>query len=119
MPVHARATASPVVSAPRAGGTLIVMKNADANWRSRAACLSADPELFFPLSEAGTSVAQEKRAKAMCSRCPVRSECLDFALATREVHGVWGGTSEDERRRLLARRLAKPRGVPAVAGRSR
>ena len=66
------------------------------DWGSRAACRSADPELFFPVSEAGPSVAQAE-AKAMCARCEVRSECLAFALATRQTHGVWGGTSPEER----------------------
>jgi WhiB family redox-sensing transcriptional regulator len=79
------------------------MRYAGADWRSRGACLSVDPELFFPLSSAGPAAEQISQAKSVCTRCQVRSECLDFALATRQVHGVWGGTSEDERRRILAR----------------
>lgn len=98
--------------------------NADTDWRSRGACLSADPELFFPLSSRGPSVEQLNQAKMVCTRCPVRPECLDFALATRQVHGVWGGTSEDERHRLLARSAGPgqpvlARQVHAGAGRSR
>lgn len=65
----------------------------------QAACRGTDPETFFPDRE------QESRAythavtaaKAICARCPVRRECLHLALATPETHGVWGGTSEDER----------------------
>lgn len=73
------------------------------DWRLRGACLTADPDLFFPLTSAGPSVPQIAQAKRVCGRCPVRSECLEFALATRQVHGIWGGTSEDERRGLRAR----------------
>jgi len=106
-----------------AAGRLIAMMNADADWRSQSACLSADPELFFPLSSVGPSVAQLNQAKTVCGRCPVRVECLDFALATRQVHGVWGGTSEDERRRLGARpgagRHTAPSHLPEAAGRLR
>ncbi len=99
------------------------MMHADADWRSQGACLSADPELFFPLSSAGPSVEQLNEAKMVCARCLVKTQCLDFALATRQVHGVWGGTSEEERRPLLAHpgraRPAVPRRVHAPAGRPR
>jgi WhiB family transcriptional regulator, redox-sensing transcriptional regulator len=67
-------------------------------WRSMAACRSADPELFFPISSSGQSMAQEAEAKAICAECPVRRECLAFALRTHQAHGVWGGMSEQERR---------------------
>src|SRR5215470_9731004 len=94
----------------RAGGTQVEMKDTAPDWRFRAACLAADPELFFPLSAVGPSAAQLSQAKAICAGCSVRWQCLDFALATRQVHGVWGGTDEDERRRILARR-GEPRRV--------
>ena len=67
-------------------------------WRQRAACLSADPDLFFPVSAEGRSLEQVAKAKAICARCRVRRDCLAFALATRQAHGVWGGMSEQERR---------------------
>lgn len=73
------------------------------DWRSRSACLSAEPELFFPLSPARACVPQIARAKAICARCQVRQQCLCFALATRQQHGIWGGTTEDERRNLDTR----------------
>jgi WhiB family transcriptional regulator, redox-sensing transcriptional regulator len=98
------------------------MRYAEADWRSRGACLSVDPELFFPLSSVGPAAGQLSQAKSVCARCPVRSECLDFAIATRQVHGVWGGTSEDERRRILARidsRSARRAKAPVSAGRAR
>ncbi|MDR0343094.1 MAG: WhiB family transcriptional regulator [Nocardiopsaceae bacterium] len=70
------------------------------DWWARAACRSADPDLFFPVSSAGLSRIQVAAAKELCARCQVRAECLQHALQAREVHGVWGGTSEEERRYL-------------------
>jgi len=66
-------------------------------WRSVAACRSADPDLFFPISDSGPAVEQAVTAKAICATCRVRHECLAFALRTGQVHGIWGGTTEDER----------------------
>lgn len=62
-------------------------------WHQEAACRGADPDLFFP--ERGQSVAP---ARELCDRCPVRAECLDVGLGER--FGIWGGTSERERRHL-------------------
>ena len=67
------------------------------DWRQSAACRSADPDLFFPVSASGPAISQIAKAKAICSECPVRRECLAFALTTRQVHGIWGGMSEQER----------------------
>ena len=67
------------------------------HWRSAAACQTADPELFFPISDSGKSLAQVAEAKAVCASCPVRRECLAFALGTGQVHGIWGGTTAQER----------------------
>ena len=68
------------------------------DWRLLAACRHADPELFFPVSASGPSVDQITQAKAICVGCPVRRHCLAFALHTRQDHGVWGSTTERERR---------------------
>jgi WhiB family redox-sensing transcriptional regulator len=68
-------------------------------WRSMAACRSADPDLFFPVSASAGSQAQVAEAKAVCARCLVRRQCLDFAIRTRQVHGIWGGMTEQERYR--------------------
>jgi len=70
------------------------------HWRILAACRSADPDLFFPISSSGSSLAQVAQAKAICAGCPVRRECLAFAVRTHQVHGVWGGLSEQERHPL-------------------
>jgi WhiB family redox-sensing transcriptional regulator len=70
------------------------------DWRSRAACRSADPDLFFPISSSGPALDQVAKAKSICAGCQVRQECLGYALATHQIHGVWGGTSEEERQLL-------------------
>jgi WhiB family redox-sensing transcriptional regulator len=81
-----------------------------ADWRLRAACLSADPDLFFPISAHGSSAVQLGRAKAVCARCAVRPDCLRYALGQPGLQGVWGGTTDTERRglrRAQSRRAAR------------
>jgi WhiB family transcriptional regulator, redox-sensing transcriptional regulator len=68
------------------------------DWAERALCAQTDPEAFFP--EKGGSPNEAKR---ICSRCDVKAECLEYALANDERFGVWGGLSERERRRLKRR----------------
>ena len=72
------------------------------DWRSAAACQDADPDLFFPVSGSGKSLEQIERATAICTGCPVWRSCLAFALRTGEVHGIWGGRTEEERRKPAA-----------------
>jgi WhiB family transcriptional regulator, redox-sensing transcriptional regulator len=74
-----------------------------AGWWSRAACSTADPELFFPISSSGPSSRQVLRAKSVCSNCQIQQACLDYALGSASVQGIWGGTTEAERRRLRHR----------------
>lgn len=64
-------------------------------WRERALCAQTGPELFFP--EAGRTTRDAKR---ICCACEERVACLEYALAHDERFGVWGGLSEEERRRL-------------------
>ncbi|MGH8933721.1 MAG: WhiB family transcriptional regulator [Egibacteraceae bacterium] len=78
------------------------------NWRHNAACVREDPELFFPIGTTGAALDQIEIAKTVCKRCPVASECLKWALETRQGAGVWGGISEEERR-VLRRRQGRPR----------
>ena len=73
------------------------------DWRHHAACRDSDPELFFPVSEFGPGARQADEAKAICTGCPVRAECLRFALDNALDHGVFGGTTESERRPLRRR----------------
>jgi WhiB family transcriptional regulator, redox-sensing transcriptional regulator len=79
-----------------------------AEWWSAAACLTADPELFFPVSSSGLALEQVAQAKAVCARCGIQRACLGYALDGGRVQGIWGGTTEAERRRLR-RRLRKER----------
>ena len=74
------------------------------NWRSLAACLSADPDLFFPISSTGPAERQIARAKVICAGCPVRRECLEFAVTHDQTHGIWGGTTPQDRQRDRRRR---------------
>jgi len=69
-------------------------------WRAQARCLGSDPDLFFPLGGTGEPLAQAETAKRICHECEVRNVCLQYALETNQVTGVWGGTTEEERRSL-------------------
>lgn len=73
------------------------------DWRSKAACRDEDPELFFPIGDTGPALVQIEEAKQVCRTCPVAVECLEWALETAQEAGVWGGTSEDERRLMRKR----------------
>lgn len=73
---------------------------ADTNWRGQAACREVDPELFFPEpSDEPLVRKQVAAAKAVCRGCPVRDRCLADALL-RLPHGIAGGLTEQERRRV-------------------
>ncbi|MFF7853274.1 WhiB family transcriptional regulator [Streptomyces sp. NPDC007904] len=79
------------------------------NWRNRAACRTEDPDLFFPIGTSGPALMQTEQAKTVCRGCPVREQCLEWALDTRQTIGVWGGTSETERQALRRRAAASRR----------
>ncbi|MEU6067587.1 MULTISPECIES: WhiB family transcriptional regulator [Streptomyces] len=70
----------------------------DEGWSEHAACRAADPDRLF------VEGAAQGRAKAVCTGCVVRTECLAYALDNRIEHGIWGGMTERERRALLRRR---------------
>ncbi len=70
------------------------------DWRERASCRDTDPDLFFPVGTTGLALEQIAAAKAVCHECAARQACLEFALATNQESGIWGGTSEEERRKL-------------------
>lgn len=76
------------------------------DWRDDGNCRTADPNVFFPEGRGGKVVEQTRRAKKVCARCPVVSECLEWALDTGQPSGVWGGLSEGERNAL--REAQKP-----------
>lgn len=75
----------------------------EAQWMARGKCRDMDPATFFPSDGLGVQAAQR-----VCAECPVKTPCLEYALANHVDHGVWGGASERERRRILRqRRLAR------------
>jgi len=77
-------------------------------WQKDGACVGQGSELFFhPWHDTPSSrAAREKKAKAICAGCVVKTRCLEWSLEVREPYGVWGGVGEDERRRMLkAKRL--------------
>ncbi|MFD3333686.1 WhiB family transcriptional regulator [Streptomyces sp. NPDC058700] len=74
------------------------------SWRAAAACQNVDPDLFFPVGTGSPALVQAEEAKDVCRHCPVREECLAWALDdSRQVTGVWGGLDDDERRSLKRR----------------
>lgn len=71
----------------------------DTTWMAKGKCRDLPPSVFFPSDGVGVEVARR-----VCADCTVREECLEYALANRIDHGVWGGCSERERRRIARRR---------------
>lgn len=92
--------------------TLPLLASAPAtDWQALGLCRAVDSSIFFPPSHfehKPEREAREKRAKAICNECPVRSECLEWALSTREPHGVWGGFAEGERKQMLLGKVRIP-----------
>lgn len=69
------------------------------DWQDGALCKDMDAEVFFGRYEK-MSYDEEQRAKAICQECPVRQACLDYAVQTRQIVGIWGGTTPTRRMRL-------------------
>ncbi len=67
-------------------------------WQDRANCFGIDPDVFFPITEEDAGPAL-----AFCTGCPIKIECLAWALRNGERYGVWGGLTEQQRRRLQRR----------------
>ncbi|MFD1118840.1 WhiB family transcriptional regulator [Sphaerisporangium aureirubrum] len=78
-------------------------------WQDDAACRGEDLVLFFgPDGERQPERdIRERKAKAICAQCPVRAECLDYALSRPEKYGTWGGLNEDERASERRRRMRR------------
>lgn len=88
-----------------------VALEADLSWRDRARCAGLDPELFFPTKGRGANGSGSGQARlpgvAICFRCDVQLQCLQYALAFPDgKHGIWGGATEAERRALRRGRIA-------------
>lgn len=79
-------------------------------WETEARCRVYDPEIFFD-----TRARSERKAKAICSKCGVQSECLAFALQSRSEFGVWGGLNVRERVALARRAGRLPDGLALAA----
>lgn len=71
----------------------------DTEWMARGNCRNHPPETFFPSDGVGVEIARQ-----ICATCPVAQLCLEYALENGIDHGVWGGTSERQRRRILRER---------------
>jgi len=78
----------------------------DTEWMRHGRCREVPPSTFFPSDGVGVEVARR-----LCGTCPVQEPCLEYALAERIDHGVWGGASERERRRILKRRRTESAGI--------
>lgn len=82
------------------------LARAEATWRAAAACQGESAALFFPpatTESRDARQAREQRARRLCQGCQVRQPCLEYALFVQEPHGIWGGLTELERRRVLRR----------------
>lgn len=76
-------------------------------WRRHAKCAGVDTETYYPARNRDTYKTIADGSKGVCKghdgwpECPVRSQCLTYALTTNEAHGIWGGLSHRERNALL------------------
>lgn len=86
----------PCISCKRWAHVLLVPLG---KWAAEAKCAEVDPELWFPVWD-GKGSSTTAAAKRVCAQCPVRAECLAYALEVCEPHGVWGGLTPHERRQL-------------------
>lgn len=78
-------------------------------WRELGACRKLETALFFPIGQTGEAEVKIARAKKVCATCPVRLECLEFAITTNQEYGVWGGHDEEERRAIRRQWRAQQR----------
>ena len=78
-------------------------------WMDDAECRDEDLILFFGIDgeRQPEREIRERKAKAVCMRCPVRAECLDYAVSRPEKYGLWGGLNDDERAAERRRRMRR------------
>jgi WhiB family redox-sensing transcriptional regulator len=86
----------------------LLSKWVDQDWRAEALCARSDPNLWF-----SPGAIEHREAKRICNMCPVRAECLSYAMAEPIDHGVWGGMTERERRRHRREAFARGEPIPA------
>jgi WhiB family transcriptional regulator, redox-sensing transcriptional regulator len=94
--------------------SVLALAHADYSWRSHALCRDTDPDLFFPVGTTGHALVQIERAKQVCDECLAKDDCLEFALETNQDSGIWGGTSEEERRALRRAITARQKAAAVV-----
>ncbi|MFF8592461.1 WhiB family transcriptional regulator [Streptomyces sp. NPDC015220] len=80
------------------------------DWQREAACRGMSSSVFFTATGARGARRREaeRRAQQICLACPVRQRCAEFALATRETYGIWGGLTEADRSNRPDRRRPRP-----------
>jgi WhiB family transcriptional regulator, redox-sensing transcriptional regulator len=80
------------------------------DWHERGLCLHEAPDLFSPIGtiNSGQALLQTDEARAVCRRCPVTEQCLAWAVDAGPVEGIWGGTTEGERRTAGRRTVPRP-----------
>lgn len=81
------------------------------SWQRSASCAGLESSIFYPPTD-----EESGHAKAVCAECPVRQDCLEFAITVREKEGVWGGATAAERQRLVRRRRRERRAALASTG---
>ena len=84
----------------------MIAERVEELWQVKASCRGPQATVFFPPSHSERKderLSRERAAKSICKTCPVRRECLDYAVRIREPHGIWGGLNELERKQLLDR----------------
>lgn len=70
------------------------------SWMLDAACSFKNSDLFFPVGSSMKALKQSNEAIAICNECPVKIDCLEYAINTNQDSGIWGGTTEEERKNL-------------------
>ena len=79
-----------------------------SNWRAESACLNTDPDVFFPVAVGTAAGKLVTRALRICDGCPVKQQCLDYAMRSGEKDGIWGGITPEERIRARRARNRRP-----------
>lgn len=87
-------------------------------WRSDAACRDTQPDLFFPVGRTGQALDHIEKAQQVCATCDVQVECLEYALMTNQDAGIWGGLTEDDRRKIRRERRKANRAAQAAAAKA-
>ena len=83
------------------------MSRYPTEWLAAGACLSKDPDLFFPVATGEAGAKQAAAAQRVCGTCRVWRECLEYALSSGQTHGIWGGTTPEERIQARRRRASR------------